>query len=117
MLRNRTHLEELQDEVERGVAKAFPLALLEAQFERHTRRGQRACDCEYCNRKRIGTAEVATATRRITWDKIPSSYNRVIRRYGSCGYRYQDEWLLKHNVRENVRKTVRADLEAIKARP
>ena len=117
MLRNRTHLEELQDEVEREIAQAFPLAILEAQFERHTRRGQRDCDCEYCNRKRIGTAEVATATRNISWATVPSSDNRVIRGYGSCGYRYEDEWLLKHNARERVRKVIRADLAAIKAKP
>lgn len=116
-MRNRTRLEELRDEVERGVAKLFPAAILEMQYERHTRRGQRDCDCEYCNRKRSGTREVADATRNISWATIPSSNNRVIRTFGTCGYRYQDEWLLKHNARERIRKVVRADLEVIKGTP
>lgn len=113
---NRTPIERINDEVEAGIAKQFPRLLLEMELERHTRKGQRECDCEYCNAKRIGTAMVGHACRNVSWSTLPAESNRVIRGYGSCGPHYEDTYILKHNARDRVRKEVRQNLFEIRNR-
>lgn len=111
MLANRTPLEAIEQEIEEESFRLAAGALLAMELERHCRSGTRAgCDCEYCQAKARATFDVGHAARHVSWGTIPSSNNRDIRGYGSCSPIYEDAWVLKHNVRERIRKEARVDL-------
>ena len=49
---NRTQLETLEARIEQAANDRMVPLLLANELKRHTRRGERGCDCEYCRVKR-----------------------------------------------------------------
>ncbi len=113
-------LDNLNAEVERIILARLPRLLLDIQLERHTRTGLRPdCGCDYCVAKNQATARVMHCINDTSFqvakkiDEVGHGH-RHIRSYGSCQLKYTDEWLIKQDIRERVRKEERAKLEAIK---
>lgn len=124
MVVNRTALERIDMEIEIGIGKSLAGLLYDVELDIHTASGNIPdCSCEYCLNKRSATAEVNNAARNVSWDTLPSygstssphaRVHHTVRSFGTCGVRYQDEWVLKNGVRERVRIRVRADLNKLK---
>jgi len=52
MIPNQTPLSSLEERIEQAVNERMVPLLLANELKRHTRRGRRSCDCEYCKVKR-----------------------------------------------------------------
>ena len=105
-MQNRTPVERIQDEIEKGIARQFYNALFEMEINRHTRRGTRDdCDCEYCQLKRRATISIAFAAGNIA----------LGRPYGPIHCSFDDRWdlfqTLKQTARDRVRRQYRALLK------
>lgn len=114
-------LPNLDHYVEELVAEQMPRMLLDLAVERHTGKGLRDCGCEYCVAKRDATNRFRFAVgihMSRTRDAIqahklanPTPQHPTWERPWS-----DDGWQIKHNIRDRIRREVRAELAAIKER-
>lgn len=108
-----TLLQQLELDIDRAAFAQIADVLFNRELTRHTRRGHRECDCEYCIAKKHATVDVAFATQNLKYPRqLEVHPDRPVRWWG-CGVRYTDEWLLKEMARDRVRREVRKQLREL----
>ena len=106
--------------VEELVAEQMPRMLLDLAVGLHTRRGVRGdCDCEYCLAKKHATARFrfAVGIQMARTREAIEAYNRDNPRaqHRTWDHPWSDDgWAIKWNIRDRIRREVRAELAAIK---